>query len=295
MSIETKPLNGKIGLEILGLELDKPLSDADRETLYNAWLEAGVLLFRNTGATPEQQLELSRCFGELEIHPIEGLRVKGYPELIQLTNKGNYTEPLFSYDGEPTVGRIPWHIDLIYTPSLNRGALLRMVEKPAKRGETGWIDGAAAYEELSDELKARIEGLEARYEFVIDVRDMRFGLEGEVERLSDDVRQFPEFQPVAHRLVLEHPETGRKSLCISPVQLINIVGMENAEGDALLQTLVDHLLQPRFSYIHNWEVGDMIIWENWRCLHMAFGHAPDASRLVHRTTIKGDRTFGRLI
>ena len=295
MTIKTKSLNGNIGLEILGLDLSKPLSDIDREVLYKNWLEAGILLFRNAAATPEQQLQLSRCFGELEIHPIEDLRVEGYPELIQLTNKGNYTEPLFSYDGIPTVGRIPWHIDLIYTPSLNRGAVLRMVERPPQCGETGWIDGAAAYDELSDELKHRIEGLEARYEFVIDVRQMRFGLEGEVDRLSDDLRQFPEFRPVAHRLVLEHPETGRKSLCISPVQLINIVGMENAEGDALLQILVDHLLEPRFSYVHDWQEGDMVIWENWRCLHMAFGHAPDVSRLVHRTTIKGDQTFGRVI
>jgi taurine dioxygenase len=202
---------------------------------------------------------------------------------------------LHYFDGEAITGRIPWHTDMIYTTTPNRGAMLRMVEKPAVGGETGWIDTAAAYDALSPETKERIADCEARFDFVADICDMRFGRPANLRHGDLGNVEYPAFPDVAHPLVWVHPESGRKSLSLSPVQLIDMVDMDRAEGDPILEELVTHTLNGPFSYVHDWEEGDLVLWDNWRTLHKAFGTPPGYDRVVHRTTIKGEYATGRLL
>lgn len=295
MSFEVKPLDAEVGAEILGLDLDRPVGDATRQDLYDAWLEHAILVFRRIGTSADRQVALSRCFGELEVHPVETIRLEGHPEIIELTSTGD-TEPIIHYfDDVPIAGMIPWHTDLIYTTTPNRGALLRMVHKPAAGGQTGWIDTAAAYDALPDDTKKRIESLEARFDFVADICDMRFGKPAHLRHGSMGSVEWPEFQDVAHPLVWTHPESGRKSLALSPVHLIDMVGMDRAEGDRILEELVEHATDGRFTYVHEWELYDMVLWDNWRTLHSAFGTPPECERAVQRTTLNGQHVTGRLL
>ncbi|MEH6550719.1 MAG: TauD/TfdA family dioxygenase [Pseudomonadales bacterium] len=292
------PLANGIGAEVIELDLENPIAEADQQALQEAWLDKGILLFREIGDSPEKQLALSRVFGELEVHPIENIRLEGYPELIWLANKDRSTSPVYLYDGKPTVSRIPWHSDLVYTTTPNRGALLRMVNMPEQGGDTGWIDTAAAYEGLSDEIKQRIDGLEARFEFIIDPQEIRFG-RPDVKRDETDkdteTAFYPDFPPIAHPLVWTHQVSGKKSLNVSTLHLREVIGMDREEGDALLHQLVAHTTQAQFSYDHHWQPNDMVLWDNWRTMHRAQGHPPELKRLVHRTTIKGEHSFGRVI
>jgi len=296
--MQITPLPNGIGAEVSGLDLNHPISSADHQALNDAWLDKGILLFRAIGDTPEKQLALSRVFGQLEVHPIENIRVEGYPELIWLANKDRSTSPVYRYDGVPTVSRIPWHSDLVYTTTPNRGALLRMITMPERGGETGWIDTAAAYEALAPDVKQRIDGLEARFEFILDPQEIRFGRPN-VERDDTDKQIeaafYPNFPPIAHPLVWVHPVSGKKALNVSTLHLREVIGLPAAEGDALLAELVAHTLQPRFSYVHRWAPNDMVLWDNWRTMHSATGHPPELKRLVHRTTIKGEHVFGRVL
>lgn len=300
MALQITALPGGIGVEVSGLDLNREPSETERRQLYQAWLDAGIMLFRGIGDSPEKQLALSRCFGELEVHPIENIRVEGYPELIWLSNhKSKQTAPVYHYDGVPTVGRIPWHTDLVYTTTPNHGALLRMLEMPERGGETGWVDTAAAYDALPESTQQRIEGLEAQFQFIADPREMRFG-RPDVHRedesgLAAEKAFYPDFPDIAHPLIWKHPITGRKALNVSPLHVRRIIGMEPTAGDALLAELVAHATDPRFIYIHRWQPNDMVLWDNYRTMHSALGHAPDASRLVHRTTLKGDIPMGRLL
>ena len=295
MKLETKPLNDRIGVEVLGLDLARPIDAGTRQALNEIWLESGILLFRGIGTSTDRQLALSRCFGELEVHPVESIRLEGNDEVINLSNKGDRRQRVNYIDGEPVSGLIPWHTDLIYTATPNRGALLRMIEKPARGGATGWIDMAAAYDALPDRLKQRIEGLEARFNFIADLREMRFGRPEKLVAGDAGTVDYPEFPDVAHPIVWVHPMTGRKSLCLSTVQLIDIVGLSREEGDPILQELVDHTLDGRFTYVHEWAVDDMMLWDNWRTMHKAFGTPPDETRVVHRTTINGAWQTGRIL
>ncbi len=299
MTIEIKPLPNTIGVEVLGLDLSKDIDSDTADRLYTAWQSAGIMLFRSIGTTPERQLNLSRVFGELEVHPIENIRLEDYPELIWLANKDATSAPLYYYDDVPTVSRIPWHSDLVYTTTPNRGALLRMVDMPAQGGQTGWIDTAAAYEALDNETKKLIEDKEGLFQFILNPCDMRFGRmnvkRDDNSNKTNEANFYPDFPDIAHPLVWTHPETGKKSLAVSPLHLRSMVGNENAEADALLNKLVDHATSGEFTYIHQWQPNDMVLWDNWRTMHCALGHPPELKRMVHRTTIKGSHAFGRVL
>ena len=295
MDFEVVALDADVGAEIVGLDLDRPIGKATQRALYDAWLQAGILLFRGIGTSSQRQLTLSRCFGELDVHPIEAIRLAGEPEIICLSSRGDNDPILHSFDGEVVAGMIPWHTDLIYTPTPCRGGLLRMVESPTRGGETGWIDTAAAYAALPADLQQRIQGLEARFDFIADICDMRFGRPEKLGHISMGSTVYPEFPDVTHPLVWTHPESGLHSLCLSPINLLDVLGVVRAEGDALLEELVAHTTDGRFSYVHDWEEGDMVLWDNWRTLHTALGTPPDCEREVHRTTLRGAHATGRLL
>ncbi len=295
MKFEVETLPGGVGAEVIGLDLDRPIDDETARALNDVWLDAAIVVFRGIGTSNEGHLRLSRVFGELDVHPVEIIRLEGYDEIIRLAQKGDTQQMTYLFDGEPVVGRIPFHTDLIYTTTPNRGAILRMVEKPVAGGETAWIDTAQAYDSLSQEMKDRIEGLEGRFDFVTDLREMRFGKPGEIEVEDFGNVDYPDFPDVAHPLVFRHPISGRRSLVLSTIHLIDMVGMPREEGDAILHELVDHTLDGRFTYQHDWEEGDLVLWDNWRTMHTARGTPPGVERVVHRTTIRGEHATGRLL
>jgi taurine dioxygenase len=295
LTFEVKPLEGGIGAEVIGLDLDHPIDRETSKALNEVWLEAAIVLFRGVGTSSERQLSLSRAFGEIELHPIESIRLPDNEEIIMLAEKGESKQMTYYFDGEPVVGRIPYHTDLIYTTTPNRGAILRMVEMPPVGGQTGWIDTAAAYDALPKETKSRIDKLEARFDFVYDLQKMRFGCPNKVEVGDYGTVEYPTFPDVAHPLVWTHPISGRKSLSLSTVHLIDMVGMDRAEGDPILEELVNHTLDGRFTYVHAWEESDMVLWDNWRTMHKAFGSPPGYDRVVHRTTMRGEHQTGRLL
>jgi taurine dioxygenase len=288
------PLPGAVGVEVTGLETGESISEQTAKELRSAWLDAGIVLLRGVGTSPEVLLRVSRCLGDLEPHPIEHLRLPGYPELILLSNEHGSMSAVYDFDGVPTYGRIPWHTDLVYTVTPNAGAVLRMVKNSEHAGQTGWIDTAMAWQELDAATKERIDELEGRFIFTRDLDGMRFNKAGG-RRLSETSSEIPDFIPVAHPLVWVHPETGLRSLNISTLNIQSILGLPDDEGDRLIQQLVEHTLQPRFQYVHEWASDDIVAWDNRRTMHMAFGHPMDEIRIVQRSTIRNTVKMGRLL
>lgn len=282
------------GARVVGLDLTREVPEEIAKALRVVWDEAGVILFEGLGTTPEALLRLSRCFGELEPHPIPAFREPDHPELIRLGNEKGTLGSVYAFEGTPTAGRLPWHTDLAYTTRPNRGALLRMVKKPDHAGQTGWADMAAAYDALDPELAREIEGREGVYVFRSDLDQMRYDPPG-VEKLSGKAGDFGSFAPIAVPLVTPHPDTGRKVLNLSTLNIDGILGMDRDAGDALVRRLLDHVKQPHFHYMHDWQVGDMIAWDNRRMAHCTTGHPPDEIRVVQRTTIKGTADLGRTL
>lgn len=294
MNLKVEPLSGGVGVEVVGLEAGGTIPEPTARELRAVWLEAGVVVFRGAGRSPEALLNVSRCLGELEPHPIEHFRLPGYPDLILLSNEDGLTGPVYEFEGVPTYGRIPWHTDLAFATTPNAGAVLRMVKNSEHGGQTGWIDTAKAWEALDEATKTRIEGLEARYIFSPDLGGMRFN-RPEGRLISGTTKEMPSFPPVAHPLVWVHPETGRRVLNVSTLNIQSILGLPEIESDALIQRLIDHTLQPQFQYIHEWHNDDMVAWDNRRTMHKAFGHPVDETRIVQRSTIRSTVQMGRVL
>ena len=273
------------GLDLLGEGLE-----AHAEALRSLWRTYGLVLVRGEGGCPESQLRFSRLFGDLEAHPLKTIRSGEFPELMELNSADQRTNPISHWEGEPWIGRLGWHKDLIYTGVPNLGAVLRGVVLPAADGQTGFADQAAAYDALPADLKKTLGDLQVVYRFEVDLEKMPY-LDTRAYQAGPDAPKtpaevgFPEFPDSVYPLVLQHPHTGRRILNICPMFLSHIMGHENSEGEVLLRDLVAHVTRPEFAYLHTWQAGDMVVWDNWRFMHSARGIRPGESRVIHRTTI----------
>jgi len=305
MSLTIRKL-GTVGVEVSGFDIKEPLSDTIQNELRALWDEHGLLLFRNQDITPERQIEFSRTFGPLALHPLKATRSEANPELFVLENGGeNDRFQTAIYKGEAIVGRLDWHIDLHYTGRPNRGALLRAIELPSSDGLTGFGDLAKAFDALDEETKALLEKIEVAYAFCMQRRHMRYvnteGYEpGEFSPRKPSDMNFPDFPDTAYPGVYTHPISGRKVLGVVEQFLDRVIkphdaGLSNDEAIELLERLVAHGQQPEFTYFHEWKAGDMVLWDNWRFMHCTTGTKPGVRRLINRTTIEGDVTIGRVL
>lgn len=305
MSLTVTPLDN-VGVEVSGFDINDPVDEELRRELVSLWDEHAILLFRGQNIDPGRQIEFSRVFGPLEMHPIKATTSEEYPELFTLVNNNEHEKFMTAYyDGEAMVNRLDWHMDLHYTGKPNRGALLRSVICAEADGLTGFGDLAKAYDALDTETRNLLEKLEVAYAFSMQRRHMRYvNLEnyepGPYSPTKPSDMNYPSFPEVAYPAVVTHPVSGRKVLEICEQFLERVVtphkaGLSNDEAIDLLQMLVEHTRKPEFHYFHKWREGDMILWDNWRAMHCATGTRPGVARTIHRTTIEGATTLGRVV
>lgn len=305
MSLKITPLNN-VGAEVSGFDICKPMSDPLKAELKALWYEHGILLFRNQDIDAEKQIEFSRIFGPLELHPLKATTSEANPELFVLEN-GSEKDKFFTatYHGEEIVGRLDWHIDLHYTGRPNHGALLRAVELPSSDGLTGFGDLVKAYEALDVETKALLEKIEIAYSFSMQRKHMRYvNLEGyepgpDSPKKPSDMN-YPDFSDAVYPGAVTHPVTGAKVLGVVEQFLDRVIttqkaGLSNDEAIELLERLVAHTRKPEFHYFHEWREGDMVLWDNWRAMHCTTGTKPGVRRVINRTTIEGGVSLGRTL
>ncbi len=301
MGYEVAPLSDGLpfGATVAGLTRDEIGDEAVRRALFDLWIDKGVLLFRGGDASPRMHVELSRCFGELEPHPFPESAEPDHSELVKIKY---YPEDGTCYDlggGEQRGGWLPWHSDLIYTDRINRGGILRPVQLPSQLGTTGFIDQIAAWERLPQALRDKIDGLQMVYGVDMDFSRQIFAHDGSVRCLrmaksgTAIARRMWTYPRVLHPMVFTQAETGRKVLNVSPGFAEGIYEMGGPDGDALLREVLAYATEESGSYVHHWRQDDMVLWDNWRVLHCASGVPPEETRVMQRTTIKGDYALGR--
>lgn len=265
MSFTITPMP-RLGTEVGSLDL-QALTASDREQLNAALAEHGVLVVRDLPLEPEEHVEFTRVFGEPDIHPMEEIRLPGVPEIIELAIDLTAQVDPDDAASDRIVGDLAWHSDLTYVAEPSRGSLLYAVDVPPEGGDTGFIDTARVYQAMPEDMRRRIHGLDVVHSFDANGSDM-----------------FPE---VVHPIVHKHPVSGEPVLNISPLFARSIVGWSDADSRALLDELTEFATQERFTYFHRWSVGDLVIWDNWRTMHIATGHPKRYRRRMLRTTIRG--------
>jgi taurine dioxygenase len=304
MALNIKPLAENAGLEVSGINLDMPLDADTQKALQDAFMLAGILLFRCAATGPEAHLSLSRCFGQLQRHPVRENWADGYPELVDISYRplleGDSTVALYEVDGKRRGGWLPWHSDLRYMSKINRGEILRSIKLPREGGQTGFVDQIAAYAMLPERLRQRIDRLHVVYQLRSDFTQEKFGKPKSLKMIANAAalgamagRIDRDFPPVVHPMVYVQPETGRKVLNVSPTSAIGIYEMQNSAGDALLEEVLSYAINPALAYWHDWTENDLVLWDNWRTLHCTEGVPEDCVREMQRTTIAGDYALGR--
>ncbi len=290
------------GVRIAGMTRDMTSDPAIRGDLNALFRQHGVIIFEGVEPSDAMQLALSNMFGPLKEHPVKNVtRVDGdaMPGVVRIHSPAG-SGGMVSLDGKLRSHWLPWHFDHAYNDELNYAGILRATEIVADGGLTGFSDGITLYNAFPKDLLAKIEGKTIIYTLNVQYENMRFGRPAGLEVVQRKPAP-PGFEEEAKAMPRAlHPavwtrDSGEKVLHVSPWMCDGIVGLEDAEGDALLEDVCQTInrLSRELSYFHKWQPSDMAIWDNTRCLHAVSGHDPALDRSMQRTTIKGDYGLGR--
>lgn len=269
-----------IGAECHGIDLAEPLDDETFERVETLFNDRSVLCLREQNLTETQFIEFAKEFGAVEKLYMSDYAHPDYPEILLVSNIQEDGKDI----GHADAGRV-WHTDMSFTPRPPRATMLYAREVPMRDGvalgDTDFASATAAYEALPEGSKRRIDNLFVEH----DVAGRRAAIGTHVQQ--DDLRKQ---QPtVTHPFVRHHPQTGRKSLYVSPGECTGIPRMPEAEATALIEEMAAQITRPRFQYRHNWHVGDVLIWDNCAVQHRAnFNYTwPRERRLMWRITVGG--------
>jgi len=273
-----KRVGVNLGAEVSGVDLCKPLSDAQFKAIEAALVDNELVIFRDQDISSADLMAFGRRFGELTVHPFAPNEGKNSPELIKFRN--DEKTPPFSTD--------IWHSDETFRAEPPMATILVAKEVPALGGDTMFVSMSAAYDGLSDRTQQFICGLEG----IHDMKPFRplFGKsEEERKKLQHFELMYP---PQLHPVVRIHPVSGRKVLFVNPQFTIGINGMEEHESCALLDLLFRQALVPEYQFRLHWAPHTIAVWDNRSTLHYAVHDYYPQRRYMERVTIKGGPVSG---
>ncbi|MBO0753561.1 MAG: TauD/TfdA family dioxygenase, partial [Bradyrhizobiaceae bacterium] len=279
---EVTPLHPSLGCEISGITLAEAVEPKLFNKVYEAFLAYELILFRDVDLPPVTQVAFARAFGEVQIHVMNQYHgYKDFPEIYMLSNLGEDGKPSGKH---PDRGTLFWHTDGSWRERTGQATMMYSEIVPPEGGETEFADMYAAYDNLSIEMKRRIEGKRA----IHNLDFSRTRRHGEDPMTAEQKAAVP---PVAHPVVRTHPETGRKAVFLGD-HAQEIEGMDYDEGRALIEEL-NRLITPQSGvYSHKWRPRECMVWDNRCTLHRATGFDEARHvRVMRRCTVNGDRPF----
>ena len=270
MSITIEPKDATLGATITGIDLAQ-LDHVSWETVRQAFLEFGVLIFPGQNLSDDAQIAFASRFGELET------------ELAAISNERADGEVVDDNDLPYWIlrGNERWHIDSSFKPLAAKASCLTAIAVPNAGGETQWADMRAGFDVLPNETKRRVEGLCALHSNYYSHEML-----GQVPRTGDGYGFHTNGAPL-RPLVKTHPETNRKSLYIGR-HAYGIPGITEARSEKLLAELLDLAAQSPRVTDHHWQPGDLAIWDNRRVLHRVAPYDYSQPRVMRHTRVAGD-------
>ena len=265
--LDVRPLTRRIGAEVLGVDLSKPLSNAESGAIHDALIAHQVIFFRDQDLTHDQHKAFGRLFGDLAIHSgVAGL--PDHPEIVAIHADENST----SVAGEN------WHTDLSCDAEPPLGSILYLHTVPEAAGDTLFANMYAAYDALSPGMKVYLEGLQAVHDADHVYRPL----------FPDIDRRYP---CSTHPIVRTHPVSGRKCLYVNASYVTKIVGLPAAESAGVLDFLYRHCADPNFQVRFKWRPKSVAFWDNRCTQHFAVWDYFPETRSGYRVTVAGDKPF----
>jgi taurine dioxygenase len=277
MKIEPRPQG--IGAVVTGVDLARPLPLDEAEALRVAWAEHAVLVFPEQPLSHEQLEAFTLALGDFGQDPfIEAL--PGHPHILELRREPGEKAQNFG---------AAWHSDWSFQPCPPAGTILHAKVVPPVGGDTLYADTRLAWEALSPTFQGMLRGLQAIHSAAFAYGPRGVLAKDAHERTMKILVSEEAEKTEIHPLVRKHPVTGRRALFVNPVYTVAIEGLRPEENFTILKFLYDHMVQERFVYRHRWQPDMLVIWDNRSTMHFAEGGYDGHLRLMHRTTLAGER------
>lgn len=272
--MQTRPLSGALGAEITDINL-RSMSDQEFADLRDTFLDRSVIVVRNQNLNPDDHIAFAKRWGEININRFFK-PTDTHPEVATVLK-----EP----DQKLNIGG-QWHTDHSYDLAPAMGSILYAVETPPAGGDTLFCSMGAAYDALSDGMKAMLCGLKAhhssRHAFGASQTDSEANKDG---RLGNEAAAK---QDALHPVVIAHPITGRAALYANSDFTTHFEGWSVEESRPLLDQIEAHATTPEFTCRVTWAPGTLTMWDNRAVMHKAINDYHGHRRLMHRITIEGD-------
>jgi taurine dioxygenase len=274
--IEFKPLS-PFGVETGSVDLSRPLPDERCREILRAFYANQVLALRAQDLTAAQFLAFARRIGPPQPHVIDQFHHPDNPNILILSNVKENGRPTGLQDAGSY-----FHTDYSYLAVPARATTLYSRVVPNVGGDTLFANQLAAYEDLSDAMKRRIEPLLAIHHYG-NRQDQNEASRTAASVLSAE--QKARMPVITHRIARPHPVTGRKALYAVSGSSFGIVGMPDDEARDLLDELAAHSTQARYQLRFKYGVGDVVVWDNAALLHSATLIDPADARTLWRITV----------
>jgi len=260
-----RPLQERFAAEVTGVDLRTLHDPSELEAVREAMDRFAVLVFRAQQLSDAEQLAFAERF-DGKLHTKTGSAVLGRNRfgneaLTDISNVDENGEVMPAGDRRRMygLGNRLWHTDASFEDPPGRYSMLHARVLPPVEADTEFADMRAAYDELDDATRAKLEGLKVHHS--IAYSRMTLGFE-----FSDEERE--KLKGAVHPLVRTNPRTGRRSLYLAS-HASHVVGWPVPDGRLLLRELTEHATQPRFVYRHSWRAADLVIWDNLATMHRA--------------------------
>ena len=244
-----------------------------------------ILLFPDQDISDEVHINFGKKFGQLEKHPSLSHRSSKNPEIYRVSNVSEEGKiiPSKNTSWQYLKQSWLWHTDSSFREIPSKGSILHGISTTRKGGSTYFANMYEAYNDLDENTKESINNLS-----VIHDHDYIINLSSELKS-KQNKGSYEHLLPVKHPLVQVHPVTRKKSLFLSPHTMVNIDGFNEIEGRKLLDELIDHSVQSKYVYKHEWNDNDIIMWDNRCTMHSVEPFDNNTiKRIMHRVTLVGE-------
>ena len=292
--VSVRPTGTALGADLEGIDLAQEPSAATVDAIKQAWSDHLVLRFRGQQLDDDRLMRFSAHFGELDWAPVlapSRVKVPGQDRYVESAEEGRRYISIISniIENGKAIGALGayesiWHTDMSYNPEPPCASALYALEVPPSGGDTGFANMYFAYETLPEELRRGVEGRLCRH-------DASRNSAGELRRGFTEVTDPRQAPGADHPIIRTHPVTGRKAILLGRRHNAYIQGLELAESERLLDQLWAHATQPELTWYQQWQVGDLVLWDNRCVMHRRDEFDQTSRRLMHRSQIKGDRPF----
>jgi taurine dioxygenase len=290
--MEITPSGQTLGARISGIDLARPLPNAAFRAILRALGEHGVLCFPAQTLTTDQLSSFGHRFGELEINVANAYHEPNHPEMMILSNMMRDGKQI----GVNDAGQ-GWHTDMSYSHDVALANILHAHHVPQRNGkplgQTQFRNMHAAYDDLPDELKHKLEGCTATHDFA-KFWDMMLARPGSTRKpLSPQQRATK--PPVSQPIFRRHPITGRLVLYANPGYTMFIDGIDPLESGEILEFLFRHQERAEYLHAHHWKAGDVLMWDNIGTVHNAIGdYTADEHRYMRRVQVMATLDYASL-